>query len=307
MSWLLFLDESGHDHKTMPYEVYGGIAIHASKLWGFIRSMRTLEQSNFGAFLQDFGSEIKGAKLLAKSRFRWEQQGTQLNAQSRRKHALAFLNSSTQGRTPKREEFTAFGQACISVAEEICLLLRSHDARLFAAFTPPMRRPPDVRADVPRKDVVFLLERYYYFLTEQSETGLLVLDRTDKDSDRALVRRIESYFTDTMTGLRRAELVVPAPLFVESDMAYGVQVADFCIYCLNWGYRLPAMDGLVREEVRDFANLLEPLVWHTEVVKPSKRFITHSVFYVPDPYEPRGPTLFDAQQKKEEARPSGPP
>ena len=29
MSWLLFLDESGHDHKSMPYEVRGGIALHA--------------------------------------------------------------------------------------------------------------------------------------------------------------------------------------------------------------------------------------------------------------------------------------
>lgn len=32
MSWFLFLDESGHDHKTMPYEVRGGIALHAGAL-----------------------------------------------------------------------------------------------------------------------------------------------------------------------------------------------------------------------------------------------------------------------------------
>ncbi len=28
MSWLLFLDESGHDHRQLPYEVRGGIALH---------------------------------------------------------------------------------------------------------------------------------------------------------------------------------------------------------------------------------------------------------------------------------------
>jgi hypothetical protein len=33
MSWLLFIDESGHDHKNCPYEVRGGVAIHASRLW----------------------------------------------------------------------------------------------------------------------------------------------------------------------------------------------------------------------------------------------------------------------------------
>ena len=27
MAWLLFLDESGHDHKQMPYEVRGGVAL----------------------------------------------------------------------------------------------------------------------------------------------------------------------------------------------------------------------------------------------------------------------------------------
>ncbi len=30
MAWLLFLDESGHDHKQMPYEVRGGVAIQDS-------------------------------------------------------------------------------------------------------------------------------------------------------------------------------------------------------------------------------------------------------------------------------------
>ena len=30
MSWLLFLDESGHDHRHMPYEVRGGVALHVS-------------------------------------------------------------------------------------------------------------------------------------------------------------------------------------------------------------------------------------------------------------------------------------
>ena len=43
MSWLLFLDESGHDHRHMPYEVRGGVALHVSQLWPFIRGMQKLE------------------------------------------------------------------------------------------------------------------------------------------------------------------------------------------------------------------------------------------------------------------------
>ena len=33
MSWLLFMDESGHDHKNTPLEVRGGIALHAKDIW----------------------------------------------------------------------------------------------------------------------------------------------------------------------------------------------------------------------------------------------------------------------------------
>ena len=287
MSWLLFLDESGHDHKTMPYEVHGGVALHASRLWPFIQAVRTLEQSTFGAYLHDHGSEIKGSKLLDKSRFLWDQQAQRLDDQARRKHALNFLNASRQGRMPRRDEFTAFGQGCIQMAEGICLLLKSHDAALFASFIPPLKRPDLLSVDVPRKDIVFLLERYYYFLRERNETGLLVMDRTEKDNDRKLVQRMEKYFTGTARGLQRSQWVVPSPLFVESDMAYGVQVADLCVYCLNWGYRFGEMSATTREEIEPFVWLLEPLILHGEVTEGERRFKTHSVVYVPDPYTSR--------------------
>lgn len=48
MSWLLFLDESGHDHKKMPYEVRGGVAMHAGQLWPFVQAMQRLELECFG-------------------------------------------------------------------------------------------------------------------------------------------------------------------------------------------------------------------------------------------------------------------
>lgn len=37
MSWLLFMDESGYDHRVMPYEVTGGIALLPELLPGEIR------------------------------------------------------------------------------------------------------------------------------------------------------------------------------------------------------------------------------------------------------------------------------
>lgn len=59
------MDESGHDHKDSPLEVRGGSALHAGKLWDFMRAWKRLELEVFGVPLIDFKKEIKGEKLLA--------------------------------------------------------------------------------------------------------------------------------------------------------------------------------------------------------------------------------------------------
>ena len=288
MSWLLFLDESGHDHKQTPYEVHGGFAIHAAKLWPFISAVRTLEQSTFGAYLHDYGSELKGSKLLSRDRFRFAAQGPSMPEAERRKQALNFLNSGAQKRSPRRDEFTAFGQACLAMAEGILHLLGSHDALVFAAAIPCTAPPAGLQLpDFLRKDLVFLLERFFYFLESQRQPGLLVMDGSEKQADRKLVRRIERYFTQTMTGRQRTQWIVPVPLFVESDMAYGVQVADLCIYCLNWAWRLGTMTQPIREEIRPFVDLIQNSIWHGEGYRDGRVFPTHGTVYVPDPYAPR--------------------
>jgi hypothetical protein len=57
VSYLLFLDESGHDHKATPYEVTGGIALHVSKLWPLVQQMQRLELEAFGVMLSEYRSE----------------------------------------------------------------------------------------------------------------------------------------------------------------------------------------------------------------------------------------------------------
>lgn len=289
MSWLFFLDESGHDRKNLPFEVRGGVAIHASKLWSFILAVRTLEQSLFGGYLHEYGSEIKGSKLLVKDRFKWEKQGPRMEASQLRSHALNFLNASRQGKSPRRDEFTAYGQACIRMADGIIDLLQSHNARVFASVIPRTAAPPGPEFEYPRKDTVFLLERYFYFLSEQREMGLLVMDGSDKHADRRFMKRVERYFADSATGKHRTRWIVPAPLFVESDMAYGVQVADLCIYCINWGYRNGRIVGPVRPEIEAFAWRIEHLIWKGSVQRSGKVFKTESIVFVPDPYTARNP------------------
>src|SRR6266496_592474 len=87
MSWLLFLDESGHDHKNMPYEVRGGIALHASQLWPFVQAMQRLELDCFGCHLHQYRCELKGASLLDRKRYRFAAQSDTMEAEARRKQS----------------------------------------------------------------------------------------------------------------------------------------------------------------------------------------------------------------------------
>ncbi|MBI5724272.1 MAG: DUF3800 domain-containing protein [Planctomycetes bacterium] len=291
MSYLLFIDESGHDHRSAPYEVHGGIALHASKLWPFIKAMQELEQAAFGGLLHQYGTEIKGAKLLNKERFRWASQDHMLDDEARRKHSLAFLNRTVQGRIPSRIEFTAYGQASLLMARGIFDLLNSHGAVLFASVIPGVIKPSTFEAnEFLRKDQVFLMERYFYFLEAKREPGLLVMDETDKVQDRNFVRRMEMYFKQTQTGRYRTSWIVPVPFFVSSDMTCAVQAADVCIYCVNWGFRLPplGMDAPVRPEIQqEFGRLLGNLQFEGDGYKDGKVYHTRGIIYVPDPYTAR--------------------
>ena len=68
MSWLPFLDESGHDHKNMPYEVRGGVALQDAQLWPFVQAMQRLELDRFDCQLHQFRNELNGSSQLDRKR-----------------------------------------------------------------------------------------------------------------------------------------------------------------------------------------------------------------------------------------------
>lgn len=289
MSWLLFLDESGHDHKNMPYEVRGGVALHAAQLWPFVQAMQRLELDCFGGQLSLYKKELKGSTLLDRKRFRFAGQGVSMLAEARRKHCRAFLTKGLEKKTPSHDEFTAYGQACLEMARGTMELLRDHKAVLFAAAIPRnVRKPPTTEAqDYLRKDNVFLLERFFYLLESQREHGLLVMDEVDKTEDRRFVGRLERYFTKTATGRYRTTWIVPTPFFVASDMAYPVQAADICIYCVNCGFRLTTigMCAPPRDEIaREFGPWLSQLQFRGQGYRDGDVFESFGIVYVPDPY-----------------------
>lgn len=289
MSWLLFLDESGHDHKNMPYEVRGGVALHAAQLWPFVQSMQRLELDSFGCQLQQFRKELKGSTLLDRKRFRFAAQGPAMGAEERRKRSRGFLTKGLEHKAPLRDEFTAYGQACLEMARGMFQLLRNHGGVLFAvAISRSVARPDDPRTeDFLRKDHVFLLERFFYFLEGQQQHGMLVMDEVEKALDRKFVRQLEAYFTRTTKGRYRTQWIVPTPFFVSSDMTYPVQAADLCIYCVNWGYRLQSqgMSADTRHEIAtEFRPWLNQLQFHGQVHEAGQVFETFGIRYVDNPY-----------------------
>jgi hypothetical protein len=73
-------------------------------------------------------------------------------------------------------------------------------------------------------------------------------------------------------------------------MAYPVQAADVCMYCINWGFRIPdrGMDADFRDEIAaEFAPRLRNLQWQGERERDGERFSSYSIVYVGDPYTAR--------------------
>jgi len=292
MSWLLFMDESGHDHKQMPYEVRGGVALHARQIWPFVRAVQALEVDMFGTPLAEYKKEFKGSNLLDKQRVTWAQQDGPMADAERRSNARAFLTKGLQKVQPNRREFTAYGQACNGMALGVFRLLREHRAVLFASAIPRGVMPSDdyKAQNFLRKDFVFLLERYFYFLRGNQETGLLVLDRVEDANDKSFVRRLEKYFTKTSKGVERSDWIVPSPMFVSSFLSVPVQAADLCMYCLNWGYRRPrwGMDAPARAEIaKTFGRWIKTLQYSAELRSGATKRKLFGIVYVPDPYTSR--------------------
>lgn len=289
MSYLLFMDESGHDGNNTHYEVRGGIAIEDDKVWACVNELRQAEEFAFGDNLIYHSGdgkrlEYKGGKHLKRARFKDAGLCDPLDDLTRQQLATAFLKQENTSRTAR----CAYAQACLKYAKEIFVILKRHDAKLFASMVPSgLQKPKDYKKhDFLRKDQVYLLERFYYFLEMQDSTGILVMDQSEILSDHKFVRSLERYFARTTNGRQRATRIVPIPLFVDSASSYLIQAADVCIYALNWTFRLPSKgmdESTVREELKELVgeNLFE-----LQFKKPyDGSFSSYGVVYLDRIYE----------------------
>ena len=293
MSYLLFMDESGHDHKSLPYEVRGGVCLRDNTVGAFTDDLKRLELNCFGDHLRNYGSEIKAVKLLRKDRFEWAGYEPRIPAQERRKLCRQFLATTARGNRPTRRGFCAYGQASQAFVRLLFASLKDHEAKVFASMIPKGmgRRPQDSNPDLVRKDITFLFERFYYFLEERKEMGMIVMDETDRADDRRFMRKLERYFVAHERGREHASLIIPTPFFVGSDMSYPVQAADVVIHCIAQSYRVPkiGIDAEPRAEVASLVgDRIKPLVSSFMRESDDSSFYrSDSIFLVADPWRER--------------------
>jgi len=101
-----------------------------------VRDVQRLELEAFGTPLNQFKKEIKGRVLLDKDRFKFARQAGPMPDESRRKHCRGFLTKGLEKKPPSRDEFTAYGQACLEWVYGMFQILRDHRVVLFASAIP---------------------------------------------------------------------------------------------------------------------------------------------------------------------------
>ena len=253
MAWLLFVDESGHDHAASPYEVLAGVAIRDRDVREVIERLHEAEVRFFGRRYSDGRRELKGKLLLKRKVFRHRDRGD-IVVEPASVPALARAALDDGSRADPRA-LKALALAKLSYVASVFDICAQLDCRAFASIVENDARP--TAGDGLRKDYAYLFERFFYFLEDiaADEQGIVVFDELEKSQSHLLIDQMHRYFAGTVVGRHRAGRIIPEPFFVHSDLTTGVQIADLVAYVISWGFRIRRrMTKPARPELQSFAE-----------------------------------------------------
>ncbi|QUS39252.1 DUF3800 domain-containing protein [Tardiphaga alba] len=285
MAWFLFIDESGQDHRESPYEVLAGVAILDADLWDLVKELHDAETTNFGRRYSDGERELKGKAILKRKTFAKARTLPEILPNEVSALAKAVLDNGAQHGSERN--IKALSLAKISYVTDVFAICENYDCKIFASLVHPAA--PQTTGGGLRKDYGYLFERFFYFLEDQTtltgfpQHGIIVFDELDKTRSHILIDQAHKYFKETAIGRHRAELIIPEPFFVHSDLTIGIQIADLVAYCLSWGFRLPTMEKPAREELAPYIAQLKRLR-HRAVrsIQGKSDFEVWSVAYIDD-------------------------
>jgi len=260
MAYLIFIDESGQDHRYSPYEVLAGVAIHDSALWELIQSIKIVEQRYFGDYYKQRHTELKARNLLKSKTFRLASQLPKIDDADLPDLAQACLR---QGSNTSRLELTALAQARLTYTQQVLRLCQSMNCRTFASIVDYDSAKQQLEFEdfshmgFLRKDYSFLFERFFYFLEDisPSEMGIIVFDELDRSKSHILYEQLSQYFVQTHKGKQRASQIIPEPFFVHSELTTGIHLADLVAYVILWGFRINNLTKPRREELQPWVEI----------------------------------------------------
>lgn len=270
---LLFVDESGQDHKGMPCEVLAGVAVAESNYWNLIRAIRFAEQSHFGDYLRNLRcTEVKARKLLSREIFRNAQQDIVISDTDISELANSFLKKGMEDKKLKRsesscnrKEFVGYARSVLNFINNVLDIAANHNVKIFASVV-DANAAKFATEHILQRDFTYLFERYFYYLNED-ERGLVVFDELEKSKAQKLIQQMASYFLGTDTGKFRSSRIIPEPFFVHSELTTGIFLADMAAYIIGWSWRLKTMPQQYREELKPYARKLDLMQYEGEKPK----------------------------------------
>ncbi len=279
MAWLLFIDESGHDRRAAPYEVLAGVAVRDDRLWSLIKELQAAELKRFGRRYSAGLDELKGRKILKTKVFHHAALNTPVPGAEMATLAKKALDD---GERAGVRELKALALAKLAYVNDVFALCARFKCKVFASVVET--DAPGTKSDGLRKDYGYLFERFFYFLEENKphESGIVVFDELEKSRSHLLIDQCQRYFKETAIGRQRANLIIPEPFFVHSELTTGVQLADLAAYVISWGFRTPAMKKPAREELAPFAKQIAELRYKALRLRDGERFDVWSIAHITD-------------------------
>lgn len=254
MAYFLFVEASGLEPSSSPYEVVAGITAEDRDLWNFVQAVKDAKVRHFGQNAQSM--RLKARRLLKHKVFRLANQLPPLPFEERRELARACLEA---GDKAGKREMTALAQAKLAYAAEafeICGRFRSRFLASIVATGSPRPAPGYLR-----KDYAYLFERFFYFLEDQKppSNGVVICDREGSCQTTLLHDQMQRYFKGTVRGRQRSSLVLGEPLVACGDTAAGNEIAGLVAYVTAWGFRTRELTSPARHELFDYKEQVRAL------------------------------------------------
>lgn len=225
---LIFIDESGHpkptDASTRP--VILAVCLKEGAAGQLMKTMFSLRKS-----------------LLS---------GLPLTKDEREGKATALLNRYSLTKVAAKREY----------AESLFEFLRDFELTVFAVV---MERPPRELYQGPeflQRQFRWLLQRIDRFMEREDPNGFAIpiFDGQDPSSNRNFSESFTGFLVRTDVG-RAMKHVVPSPLFVDSSLTFGIQVADLFAYVIRLNhehslYQTPSVKDPYLSAIKRYAIII---------------------------------------------------